>query len=213
MCFVRASELLNAEWFKEGRAQLVLVGSGSVSIGQSVAEELGVFAKGGKLVVDDTRESEVYRAFGTKRGVLRTFDTRRLDNVAGLLRFPLEMVKGRFPTINILNRLFGKDGKKTETSAGDPFLQGGTFVLDEQMNLVFRLIEEHPGYPKADPKAIKRAVNHGERFGLVTVKSPNADTGVSTLFLFFILVGFAALWVGPGLLAGKSALQPNSLPL
>lgn len=168
MCFVRATELMQSDWFKDAQAQVVFIGSGSSKIGKQVGEELGVFKKGARLLVDDTVDSVVYKALGAKRGVLRTFTMRRLDNFVGLISFPLQAFKGRLPKIPIL-----ESGKhKSDNSSGDPFLQGATLVFDDKVALVFRLIETSPGYPKADPRMLKRSVVNGERFGLVEVDSP-----------------------------------------
>jgi hypothetical protein len=189
MCFVRSAEMLDTDWFKQGNNQLVFIGSGSAQVGNKAGEVLGIFKKGARLLVDDSRYSVVYSGFGLHRGVIRTFTVQRLDNIAGWFKFPGEVMKGSFPTIPLLER----GEKKSTTSSGDPFLQAGTFVLDENMNLVFKMVETSPGYPKPDNRAIRRALENGEQYGLVTVRrfeKTSTLQSVSKYFIFAVCVYF-----------------------
>jgi len=191
MCFVRSAELLKADWFKNAKVKLVFMGNGSAEVGKSVALELGIFEKGARLVVDDSAQSDVFRSFGAKRGVLRTFALRRIENFIGLITTPLQLWKGRLPKLPMMET----NAIKSASSSGDPFLQGATFVFDENMNMIFRLIEENPGYPKVDPGKLKRAVEKGERYGLITVRSVTRSR-FDLLWKYILAFGLVLLVLG-----------------
>jgi len=192
MCIVRASELMLASWFHEKRAHLLFIGSGSPQVGKKIAEELGIFKRGARMLVDNSDESDVYRCLGAKRGIARTFTMRRWDNLLGLIRFPLEMLRGRIPTVQI--PFLGR--RKASTSSGDPFLQGALYVFDKKGTICYRLIEESPGYPRPDMQAIKRVIDDGTKFGVVSVRAtagPQHHLGTP----MFVLFGFGlAMMVG-----------------
>lgn len=175
MCIVRAAEMMQANWFLERKARIVFIGSGSPQVGKTVAVELGIFRQGARLLVDNSDDSRVYTSLGTKRGIGRTFTFTRLDNLVGLLKFPLEIARGRNPTVPL--PIIGSR-RKGESSAGDPFMQGATFIFDKNQQLFFRQIEESPGYPATDFRSLERVVLEGVKLGVVTVRPVDGKNDV-----------------------------------
>lgn len=175
MCVVRATELMNADWFQKRKAKMVFIGSGGVHVGKSVADQAKMFQQGARLLVDPSTESRVYRSLGAKRGVLHTFSFSRFDNLIGLIKYPLEIIRGRLPL---------------KSSGGDVFLQGATFVFSPNGELLYRQIELSPGYPKTDYLTLKQVIENQQELGLVTVKKKNQRALYPVLAIGGIITAF-----------------------
>jgi hypothetical protein len=88
------------------------------------------------------------RGLGAVSGVLNTFalGPRWRDNLAGLLRFPVECcLRGRVPGVN----------------AGSPWQQAATIVLAPAREELYALRETAPGFPALDAEALAAAVRRG----------------------------------------------------
>jgi hypothetical protein len=177
---------LGQEWFRLGKARLVLIGSGGLDVGVSVAKELGVYQREGvQLVVDLHPQCAVFRSLGAHHGMLRTFTLTRLESLKGLFDWPLRVLKGALPT---------------KSSAGDYSQQGATLVVSPRAQdyvLRFRLIEESPGFPRLNHRALALAVE-----GSIQVFAPRVSKDASqqavmlagaSIFLGFALLGLLPL--------------------
>ena len=202
MCFVRLTELLETDWFKQKKAEIVFIGNGSAQVGKGLGEELGVFKNGARLLVDDSVDSVVYNALGAKRGILRTFTLTRFDNFVGLFSISLQLLKGRIPSIPML--MHGA-ARKPDSCSGDPYWQGAVFVFDENQQLRYRQIEQTPGNPKTDFRALRKVVEDGARIGVISVKPNPSSSFFSTNRLFISCV---MMFVSAALLHSK--LRGNS---
>ena len=113
------------------------------------AEHTPLLPRAVTLLCDPSRQ--LHAALQLRRGVARTF-TWRLgwSNVRGCLAFPYELCcKGRAPGLN----------------AGDPWQQGGVFLLDAAALPVFEHREESPGGPLLDAAALQAAAARTEVAG------------------------------------------------
>lgn len=131
---------------------LTAVGSGSAAVAADVQAELLASAdfpsamKGRFNVMADPSK-ELYQQFGLNRGVVATLKFKRpLLNLKGLLQFPFQCCcRGRLPGVN----------------AGDPWQQGGIFVLPPNSSspseALYALRETSPGYPLLDTDAFLAA--------------------------------------------------------
>ena len=136
-----------------GRAELLLVGSGSSpAVLASLLRDAGVAGAEEarrlrlRAVVDPRRLA--FARLGAVSGVLNTFawGPRWRDNLAGLLRFPLECcLRGRMPGVN----------------AGSPWQQAATIVLAPAREELYALRETAPGFPALDTEALAAAVRRG----------------------------------------------------
>ena len=133
MCWERVEEFscLN---IRDGR--VVLIGSASPAQLLEMKTETGFH---GQVYSDPA--ARLYRLFGAKRGVIRTFTWKRgLENFKGFLDFGRQgLCKCRWPMLN----------------AGDPWLQGGVAIVSKRTNLGggklwFHEMETSPGYPRHD---------------------------------------------------------------
>lgn len=181
MCAAQTFELLNSSWFAAGKARLIFINSGSFQVGNEVGHELKIFERGGELYVDSS--TKIYGQLGCYHSAARSFVWTRMDNIKGLLNWPyLVMTKSRLPFAG---------------SGGDPFLQAGTLILSPKGDVVYRVIEEYPGYPRIDTKAISRVIEQGDRPSVVSVQAAQS-AGLSGMH---IGVGvLVALTLGKGLL-------------
>ena len=109
-----------------------------------------------RLDADNSRVSflldarrELYAALGLVRSVRATFTWHSWRNALGALAFPRQCCRGRVPTLN----------------AGDPWQQGGVFVVARDGSILFAHRDEAPGWPKVDEPAFARALAQlaGER--------------------------------------------------
>lgn len=187
MCVERAAELANRTFVQDGSTRLVLVGSGAPEVGRAVAESLALtrLANVGMLVDPSAR---IYSLVGAKSGVMRTFTWTRWENVVGFLAFLPHVLHGRLPFVN----------------AGNPWLQGCTFVLSADGAVKYGLIEETPGYPRVDLVALARAVRAGSgaptlvrvvpKAAPVSFQSSRRLTAVGAATA--VVVAFAAVAVG-----------------
>lgn len=134
---LRASGLL-------GKVGVVAIGSGWPSAAKGLLEELGIDASACNLRLLADPRRQAYAHLRAHRGVLRTFTWRKWANVLGLFAFPRECCcRRRLPGVN----------------AGDPWQQGGTFVLsDDGRTELYALREESPGFPALDGGALVAAV-------------------------------------------------------
>jgi hypothetical protein len=136
-----------------GRAELILVGSGSSpAVLASLLRDAGVASAEEarrlrlRAVVDPRRLA--FARLGAVSGVLNTFawGPRWRDNLAGLLRFPVECcLRGRVPGVN----------------AGSPWQQAATIVLAPAREELYALRETAPGFPALDAEALAAAVRRG----------------------------------------------------
>ena len=128
-----------------GAVRVAAIGSGWPSAAAGLLEEAGLGdARSARLTLLCDPGRGAYAALGLRRGVARTFTWRRWANVAGLLAFPVQACcRRRLPGVN----------------AGDPWQQGGTFVLAAGGGReLFALREESPGAPALDGAALVAAV-------------------------------------------------------
>lgn len=182
MCIDRARDIV--QW-GQGRVGLVFVGSGSPASGKTVFEELRLREFGARLVVDESKDSEVYTALGAKRGMARTMKFTRLDNLMGLFSYPASA------------RKHGKPGKQ---GAGDPWLQGATLIVGEDGIVLYRQLETSPGCPRVDYASMDRVVKTGKPdASMLVLTHPRADrAGKLAVFvaIFSLLLGAALGAVG-----------------
>lgn len=89
--------------------------------------------------------SEIYDFIGSKYSITGTFTFTKIENLYGLLAFPIEFLKGRMPFIN----------------AGDPFQQGGQILLslNDYKKCKYLNLETSPGYPKMDWNIINNIIS------------------------------------------------------
>ena len=85
---------------------------------------------------------ELYGALGLVRSVRKTFTWHSWRNVFGALAFPRQCCRGRVPTVN----------------AGDPWQQGGVFVVCPSGEVLFAHRDEAPGFPKVNEREFARAL-------------------------------------------------------
>jgi hypothetical protein len=154
MCAERLQQVvavLRAEALVGGDVCVVGVGSGNSKAGKSMLSETRLDAKADNLMLLCDEKKVVYRHFDLHRGVRRTFTWMRPENRAGANDFwRVACCAGRVPFVN----------------AGDPWQQGGIFVVShagEKMH--FSLKETSPGWPQMDDEAfiaaVKKAVKEG----------------------------------------------------
>lgn len=148
MCADRINEvLLHLQQSKIDKADvdIVICGSGDLQVADSVGVDVGIpklQAAGWRIRMAVDPSLSTYAAFGLYRGVARTFVWRRLSNAAGLFLSCWQCcVRGRLPMHN----------------AGDPWQQGGLFVLvpdqgskSSKVSLAFEHRETNPGWPLLD---------------------------------------------------------------
>lgn len=146
MCSERLVEVLSSlrRHGLLGKCAVVAVGSGWPSAAAALVDELRLDARACGLRVLADPQREAYRHLRAHRGVLRTFTWTRWANVLGFLAFPAELCcRRRVPGLN----------------AGDPWQQGGTFVLAARgQRELYALREEAPGWPALDEAALVSAV-------------------------------------------------------
>jgi hypothetical protein len=178
MCVERAADLMNTDWFKNGLASLVFIGSGTVGIGKGVGLELDMFRKGAKLLVDQSFGFKVYQALGAHRSVAATFYLKRKENVKGLLYFPLQVLRGKLPYLS-----------------GNPYLQGATYVFNKHNEVCYRQIEISPGNPRVDYKSLKRAIEEDVKIGMITVRMTDHDIIASIYRRLVVMSGFSTILI------------------
>ena len=138
MCWERVEEfgMLNVH-----KGKVALVGSASA---EKLLEMKAETRFRGQVYSDPG--AKLYRLFGAKRGVIRTFTWRRgLENLKGFFDFGRQGIcKCRWPMLN----------------AGDPWLQGGVAIVSKRTErgggkLWFHEMETSPGYPIHDLQQIQ----------------------------------------------------------
>ena len=158
MCWERVGEFANLHLRS---SNIVLVASASPEKLLEVKEETQF---SGQVYSDPG--AKLYRLFGTKRGVVRTFAWKRgLENVKGIFDFGRQGVcKCRWPMLN----------------AGDPWLQGGVAIVSKRTQngggkLWFHQMETSPGYPIHDLRQI-RLISEGIEEGTASHRLLSADS-------------------------------------
>ena len=125
----------------DSSARVIAVSSATdAATAWGVSEELRLAPEDVPFLIDPERA--LYAALGLARSVRATFAWHSWRNVFGALAFPRQCCRGRVPTLN----------------AGDPWQQGGVFVVDRSGVLLFAHRDEAPGWPKVDAAAFARAL-------------------------------------------------------
>ncbi len=147
MCTERLEQVMSAitsnGLIRAGGLQIVALGSGTPSCARGVLSEMRIDAGAANLRMLTDSKREAYRHFGLHRGVRRTFTWLVPANARGAREFPRQCcVKGRMPGVN----------------AGDPWQQGGMFLLSAKGKTLYELRETSPGWPRMDVDAVVRAL-------------------------------------------------------
>ena len=133
------------------RIRMTCVGSGSTACGKGVLADLRSPGSGVPLEQELTLLSDpaklVFAALGCASGVRATLTATKAANTRGLWAFPWECCcRGRVPFLN----------------AGDPWQQGGVFLLGGGGNgglaPLFALRETSPGFPALKEAELVAAV-------------------------------------------------------
>ncbi len=108
----------------------------------------------------------VYKHFELHHGIRRTFTWMRPENTAGA---------------NDIWRVVCCTGRVPFVTAGDPWQQGGIFVVSHQGDKVhFSLKETSPGWPQMDPKAFIAAVKQAVKEGVVGKGATTSSSAASS---------------------------------
>lgn len=150
MCSERLQQIVDALQTSGllGRVDVIAFGSGSPAQGARVlrqflglgksatSEEMAASPRRIRMYVDEGKE--MYKYMSLHRGVVRTFTWHRWENFMGMCAFPSHAIRGTLPMVN----------------AGDPWQQGGVFVMTADAEPLYTLREEAPGWPQMDTDAV-----------------------------------------------------------
>jgi hypothetical protein len=176
MCMDRLTQLagiLGSEGLLgDGGARMVAIGSGWAGAARGVLSDLEAVhpeaAASTTMIADPKRAA--YLFFKAHRGVRRTFTWVLPANAAGAKDFPRQcLCKRRLPMVN----------------AGDPWQQGGVFVYGAATSAggtprqLYALLEESPGWPQVDAKAVVAAIRAEVKAGRVAAQATKEGGGAA----------------------------------